>query len=190
MKKSLFFAFLLTAAMAVCSCGSSSSKDIELKGSTVVSDSTYARGAEIIQIVPGTSELKWSKCVDAPALKIFTITVLLRKNADIDTLKYQMPEEPRNLFYTVSFKDIDGQYINFPGGASNLHICFMPGLALQDRTTEEAKLWELFNSPIGTEKEITFVGATSSSETDEYLIDKAVSAELESKTFIQEKRDR
>ena len=185
MKNYFLYAFMLTVVMAFISCSSNGSKDIELKIPTEGYGDNSQESIEIIQLVPGTGKLKWRKDPQNPSFRLFSMTVRLRKNADVDTTLYKPVEELHSMDYQIVFKDIDDQYINFNDDMEYNPISISPGLTPYDTATETAKLRELFYSPVGTEMEITLSGYATSNE--EKMINNAVTAVLTSSLHLQKK---
>lgn len=157
----------------VCACGSGS-KEIELKEKTVVTVSPddglyepFARGAELVSLVPETVELTWCDDEAHPGKKQLNLTAQVRLDKEPDSEKYNF-DEITSLKYSIVFTDMSGQYCGFEG-VFNEHeempLYLAPGITLVDKATEEAKMKELLHSKPGTVATITFVGVVQ----DTYL---------------------
>ena len=158
----------------VCACGSSS-KEIELKEKTVVTvapdDGLYepfARGAELVSLVPETVELTWCDDDAHPGKKQLNLTAQVRLDKEPDSEAYNVGEI-NGSDYSIVFTDMNGQYCGFEG-VFNEHeempLYLAPGITLTDNATEQAKMKELLHSKPGTIATVTFVGVVDKTYLD------------------------
>lgn len=179
----------------VCACGNNS-KEIELKEKTVVTlnpkDGLYepfARGAELLSLIPETVELTWCDDDAHPGKKQLNLKAQVRLDKEPDNEKYNFNENSV-LNYTIVFTDMNGQYCSFEGTFNEheeIPLFLSPGITLVDKATEEVKIKELLHSKPGTIITITFVGVVDKTYL-EAVTDHVAYAMLNSQFPLYDKR--
>lgn len=165
--KKMYWLMMVLLTVMTTSCGNNS-KEIELKEQTVAYDSTieYARGAELLSLVPGTAVLEWGEYEAQPGTTQIRLTATVRLDKQLDTALYydnitgDLPEFNIN-DYTLLLMDTDGLYAAWDGEFSSdieNHLSLFPGFSSQDSETELAKLKALLQSKPGETAEVTFTG--------------------------------
>ena len=186
----LIAALFIITLLASCS---SNEKEIEVREPTFSIQRSGQSPEEkdvvekVITVVPGTTKLRWNKTGPVPTL---FVTLKLRKNANIDTDKYEFVDIGSNYYY-AALADNNDQFFTISGDRADVTtpgiVTLLLGINIGDAASETAKIKDLLAAEVGTEADVSFVGVSGNESTDEAIKKECVSVSLISNLSIRKK---